>query len=772
MKTGSLMARVLLAGACVFGAVRVVATAESVLPARTGLVAPGDDLTAADLAKIGEGLAPSLVRVEYTLQYDKGESPGSDLYSAWRRYAGGWGAYDGSSARGGDWDQYITEERPAEFAGYLIGPTKVITADPALHPRFIKEIGVRFGDKVVKATPSAYAKERGALFLELAEPLEGTKPLRFDGTKPGPYLAATYTERDGSWVVALGASQARAGVKTEGKGTERQFGGGEGIVVDRSGTPVGLWLGGVSKAEGAWKGSPERWPAYSVAEMDKMLADVERIAAGAIVRVSLGFRSPRSSGGGMAYGFDQYMARDADQDITQWHGSGVLVDDRTVLVLANFKPKTTGRLERIRVFTPSGEVKGTFEGTLKDYGGFLATLEQPVSGAARLYTGDITELRDRLLLKAEVTVVGEIRTGYYSRERIGGFYVGWRRQVLPSVSPTRASYSYSYMGSDQGSALNFLFTPEGELVCVPLAHREKVAMQDQWSSRWGAGQMTPGKYIDEVVKDRSKNLDTENRPVSEDEENRLAWLGVEMQPMDEDLARENNVIDQTRGGASGGMVTYVYPDSPAAKAGIEMGDIILRVHVEGQPKPIEVQLAGDFGFGSMMEQFWESIDQMPEEYMDQMPKPWGSVENPLVRALTDVGFGTAFKAEVFRNGKVELIDFEVEQGPAHYDSAKRFKSEAAGLTVRDLTYEVRRFFQLKDEDPGVVISKVERGEKAAVAGLKMYEIITAVNDTPVKSAADFEKAIAGGGEFRVNVKRRTTGRIVKIKLDPAKAEEK
>lgn len=778
MRRASLIAILLSIGAVGVGVAGVLPAATASASVAT-LVGPGDEPTAADMAKIGESLAASMVRVEYTLQYDKGESPGSDVYSAWRRYAGGFGAmggWDGDQG-GGDWDKYITEERPAEIAGYLISPTRVVTSDPALHPRFIKEIEVRFAGKTVKATPAAYAKDRGALYLDLAEPLDGAKPLQFDGAKPGPYLAATYTERDGSWTVALGSSPARAGVKTDGKGaTQRQFGGGEGVIVDRSGTPVGLWLGGVSKEEGAWKGSPEQWPKVSVSEMDKMLTDVERNAGSAVVRVELGFRSPRAGGAaGSGYGYDRYMMGDqGEQDITQWHGSGVLVDDRTVLVLANFKPKTTGRLERIQVFAPSGEIKGTFEGTLKDYGGFLATLEQPATGAARLYAGDITDLRDKLLMKAEVTVLGEIRTAYYSRERIGGYYLGWRRHVLPAVAPTRTSYS-SYMSRDESSALNFLFTPEGELACIPISHREKVAAQDPWAARYGggggAGQMTPARYISEVLQDRSNSFDNENRPVSEDDENRLAWLGVEMQAMDPDLARENNVTDQTRGGTSGGMVTYVYADSPASKAGIKLGDILLRVHVEGQPKPIEVQAAPDFGMGGMMDQFWDSLDQMPAEYLDRMPKPWGTVETPLVRSLTDVGFGTPFKAEVFRDGKVTMMDFKVEQGPAHYDSAKRFKSEAAGMTVRDLTYEVRRFFQLKDDEPGVIIAKIESGEKAAVAGLKPYELIISVNDTPVRSAADLESAIAAGGEFRLSVKRMTTGRIVKIKLDPATLKE-
>src|SRR5262245_57315070 len=59
-------------------------------PARASWTAPvaaPDDPSPADLAKIGEALAASFVRVEFTVQYDKGESPGSDYYGARARYA-------------------------------------------------------------------------------------------------------------------------------------------------------------------------------------------------------------------------------------------------------------------------------------------------------------------------------------------------------------------------------------------------------------------------------------------------------------------------------------------------------------------------------------------------------------------------------------------------------------------------------------------------------------------------------------------------------------
>jgi hypothetical protein len=283
--------------------------------------------------------------------------------------------------------------------------------------------------------------------------------------------------------------------------------------------------------------------------------------------------------------------------------------------------------------------------------------------------------------------------------------------------------------------------------------------------------MAPVGIVAQLLKGREAAIDPENKPLSEEEENRLAWLGTELQGMDPELARANNVMEQTRNGMTGALVTYIYENSPASKAGLQVGDILLRLHVEGQPKPLDVQVEGGDAFGGMFDGIWGAMDQMPEEYFDQMPKPWGSAENALTRALTDIGFGTPFTADVYREGKVVSMPFRIEQGPPHFDGAKRCKSDAGGLTVRDLTYEVRRFYQLTPEDAGVIISKVERGGKASVAGLKPFELITAVNDAPMKSAEEFNKAIAPGGEFRFNVKRMTVGRIVKVRIPAADSPE-
>jgi S1-C subfamily serine protease len=90
-----------------------------------------------------------------------------------------------------------------------------------------------------------------------------------------------------------------------------------------------------------------------------------------------------------------------------------------------------------------------------------------------------------------------------------------------------------------------------------------------------------------------------------------------------------------------------------------------------------------------------------------------------------------------------------------------------GVTVRDITYEVRRYFQMKPDESGVIISKIERGSRASVAGLKPMETIRSVNDKPITSVKEFENAIKAGGEFKLAIKRMTQGRTVKVKCEPA-----
>jgi hypothetical protein len=186
--------------------------------------------------------------------------------------------------------------------------------------------------------------------------------------------------------------------------------------------------------------------------------------------------------------------------------------------------------------------------------------------------------------------------------------------------------------------------------------------------------------------------------------------------------------------------------------------------------PIEIQLEEDFARAQGFP--WERLDEIRDHFFERIFTPWPPVETPLTRALTDLGFGTRFTADFVEEGKLLSHEFEVVPGPTHYESAARFKSESLGITVRNLTYDVRRYIQRKADEPGVVVSRIEPGGRASVAGVKPYELITHVQDQPVFTAADFERlAAAEKGDLKLTLKRMAKGRIATIRAVSAETKE-
>jgi hypothetical protein len=176
-----------------------------------------------------------------------------------------------------------------------------------------------------------------------------------------------------------------------------------------------------------------------------------------------------------------------------------------------------------------------------------------------------------------------------------------------------------------------------------------------------------------------------------------------------------------------------------------------------------VQVEGDSFFEG--DYPWQHWDQMPEEFFDMVPPPWPSVDNDLSRRLTEIGFGKRVALEFHRDEGILTRELIVTESPPHFDSAPRSASDDLGLTVRDLTYEVRRYFQIPEGEPGVIVSKLEKGGKAAVAGLRPFELIISADDQAVHSAEEFGRIMATPGERRLHVRRMAEGRIVKLSSD-------
>ncbi len=175
------------------------------------------------------------------------------------------------------------------------------------------------------------------------------------------------------------------------------------------------------------------------------------------------------------------------------------------------------------------------------------------------------------------------------------------------------------------------------------------------------------------------------------------WLGVTIQEMTPDLAKSFGLKD-----TKGALVADVVKGSPAEKAGVERGDVLMEFN--------------------------------GKEIND-------STELPRMVAATPVGKEVTVKLS--RNGK--LIDRRVKVGEMEEKGVKVSSSPAAhktlGISVQNVTPEIARELGLKKE-AGVVVSRVEPGSAAADAGIQRGDVIQEVNRRPVKDVEDFAQKVA------------------------------
>jgi len=182
-----------------------------------------------------------------------------------------------------------------------------------------------------------------------------------------------------------------------------------------------------------------------------------------------------------------------------------------------------------------------------------------------------------------------------------------------------------------------------------------------------------------------------------------AYLGVMIQPVTHPLAEQFGVKVH-----EGVLVTEVQPDTPAGKAGLKSGDVI----VEFAGKPVA----------------------SPQELQ-------GVVER------TEIG-GKA-PIVVVRDGKRVNLTVTLGEQPENYGLARNesrgfSKPESStfdklGLQMETLSPEVAEQLGVKDTS-GVVITDVRTGSPADQAGLESGMVITQANHQPVKNLDDFRKA--------------------------------
>jgi serine protease Do len=196
---------------------------------------------------------------------------------------------------------------------------------------------------------------------------------------------------------------------------------------------------------------------------------------------------------------------------------------------------------------------------------------------------------------------------------------------------------------------------------------------------------------------------------------RRGWLGVNIQTVTDELA-EGLKLPR----ANGALVSNVADGSPAAVAGIEKGDVILK------------------------------FDGRDVGEMRRLP-----------RIVADTPIDKTVDVLLWRQGRErkvkvkigELNEAEVAALPAQPENQapETAKIEALGMSLAEVTPDLREKFQLDQEAAGVLVIGVAEGSPAAEKGLQPGDVVVEVDQKEVATPQDVEAQISTARQAKQRV---------------------
>ena len=171
-----------------------------------------------------------------------------------------------------------------------------------------------------------------------------------------------------------------------------------------------------------------------------------------------------------------------------------------------------------------------------------------------------------------------------------------------------------------------------------------------------------------------------------------AWVGITIQNLETRVAQYLKFP-----GKKGIIVKAVEPQSPADRAGLREGDIIV------------------------------------------------SIENKKMTSTTDyhsatktLPAGDVIEAHIWRNGKKHTFAIKTMVFPM--EQADELALRLLGVQVKDLSEKIRRKFQT-NASKGVVISEIETSSYLAQIGARAGDVIRKIDDYDISNREDFKKAV-------------------------------
>ena len=192
------------------------------------------------------------------------------------------------------------------------------------------------------------------------------------------------------------------------------------------------------------------------------------------------------------------------------------------------------------------------------------------------------------------------------------------------------------------------------------------------------------------------------------------WLGVRIQGLTPELAKGFNVKPD-----QGVLVAAVDSDSPAGRAGLQSGDIVLSFDGKEVHSPQDLSLA-----------------------------------------VAAAKVASTAQVAVLRNGERLSLDVKVGERPAEVGEQARTtvpeEQGKLGIRVEDLTPQVAREMRLAS-GKGVLVTEVTPGSPAEEGGVRPGDVVQEINRIPVNKASELVAAVhdlKSGANVLLKVERR------------------
>jgi len=409
-----------------------------------------------------------------------------------------------------------------------------------------------------------------------------------------------------------------------------------------------------------------------VQQFSKAFADVAENAKPAVVTI-ITDKIMKVPNNDLYFFFNPYMDPNGDREYkTNALGSGVIVDASNGYILTN--NHVVEDMDNIKVkLIDKREYSAKIMGT--DPKSDLAILKIEAENLRQLKLGDSDKLRVGEWVMAVGSPFSEnlshtVTTGIVSAMGRSNIIRG---QNYEDFIQTDAAIN---PGNSGGALLNM----KGELIGINTA----IATGGYERGNRGVGFAIPSNMSKRIMSDLiDKGYVTRS------------WLGVYIQPIDDDAAKALEMDSR-----DGALVTQVVGDSPAEKAGVEEGDVIVRFDNKNITDSSNLR---------------NVVSLMPP--------------------------GSKSEVVVFRNGSKKILNVILQELKDGKQVALRPSKGTSilGLEVKEINNSLKKKYNIEDNDGNLVITDVEQGSEAEEKGLREGDIIKRVGTQQVKSLKEFKK---------------------------------